>query len=193
MDGNINIVYLWVDGRLIAVPFLGHWTRFRMNGYTHYRDAHGVVRKIPKRQLGWTYQQWCNHHGRDIAALNMLVKKVRGKWEKALTWEQAVVIAKSHNTIITPELKAQAFKKPSVAARLVDVCRQHDYPCWAMALLKMKFCREKCAAVVNAGGHFSIIFGKFRRMARGTNKIARWTIKPSRIWGPASARQWLRA
>jgi hypothetical protein len=193
MDGNVNVVYLWVIGKMTAVPFLGHWTRFRMNGFTHYKGKDGIIRPIPKKQLHWTYQQWCNHHGRDIASLNMLVKRVGGRWQQALTWEQAVEIAIEHNTVITPELKAQAFKLPQVAAKIVDVCRAHDYPCWAMALLKMKFCRQKCAAVIGQGGHFSIIFGKFRKMARGTNKIRTWVIKPSQIWGPASARQWLRA
>lgn len=193
MDGNVQVVYLWVVGALMAVPYLGHWTRFRMNGFTHWMDKAGHVHPIPKKQLHWTYQQWCNAHGRDIASLNMLVKKVSGVWQHALTWDQAVVIALEHHTVITPELKSQAFGKHPAARALVEVCKKHDYPCWAMALLKMKFCRQKCAAVRFYGGGFSIIFGKFRRMARGTNKIAKWTTKPNQIWGPASARQWLRS
>lgn len=192
MDGNLQVVFLWVAGRLTAVPYLGHWTRLGMNGITH-TDISGTRRKLTLRERRLTYQQWCNRHGRDLEALNSLMKRVGGQWNRVLTWDQAVEYADEVNTIITPELKSRAFAKIAVAAKVVDVCRKYDYPCWTMALLKMKLCRQKCAAIRFNGGQFAIIFGKFRRMARGANKTAKWTTKPNEIWGPKSARQWLRA
>lgn len=190
LDFNVQVITIWEDGKKRYIVVGGHWARFWLNGFRIYKGKDGHFHPIPAKQRHWTMQQWVNHYGGNMAALKMLHRK---NGDQVLTWGEAVWIADSVDVVLCPELKTPAFRYRDVCEQMVWACEKFNYPLWSMALLKMRFAREKCAAMISAGGHFSLIFGKFRSQARGTNKVAGWKVKPNEIWGPKSARQWLRS
>lgn len=172
------------------LPVAGHWPNVGQNGWTH-TNIGGGIRPLTKAEKHMSLQSWVNSHGGNIHALNSLLKHAgRHEWDYAMTWGQAVPFAADHNTILTPELKSQAFRFFTLAKHMASVCREHDYPFWAMALVNMKYAREKCAAVVAAGGSFALIYGHNRRLALKPPAGWPWTPKPTRNWGPVWARRW---
>lgn len=187
LDFNMQVILLVVAGIKRWVAIGAHWPTIGQNGYDRC-VINGHVRKLTRAEKRMTIQAWVTRHGGGIEALHMLR---RPNGDHILTWDEAVPYAKAHGVVLTPELKSRKFATPAVAKAFVDVCRKHDYPCWTMALLKMKEARGKCSAIVTAGGQFAIIFGNFRSMARGKSKIANWTVAPTQIWGPGSAKRWL--
>lgn len=182
-------------------PVGAHWAKIGQNGFTHYAQD-GKLHKLTRRQKRMTIQTWVDNHGGTVKALNMLRKRggrrtgkrrIRAINDYPMTWKQAVKFADRCDTVLTPELKSIKFALEAVAKDMATVCATYNYPLWPMTLLKMKKAREKCAAFVSQGYEFALIFGKFRSQARGTNKIKGWEHKPTVIWGPASARAWLRS
>lgn len=195
LDYNTSVVkYRNAQGETKYIIHGAHWSRFRMNGYTLWRDKQGHYHKIKGKQRFWTYQQWVDHYkgaaGGPTQALHMLY---RPNGDPVQTWVEAVGYAKRCGVVLTPELKSVLFALNVVAEQFVNVCKTRDYPCWPMALLKMRRAKEKCHAIIKAGGYFALIFGKFRSQARGENKVRDWPTKPTVIWGPKTARQWLRS
>lgn len=190
LDFNMQTVVLTFPGgsrRLVAIG--AHWPKVGQNGYDRYKDKAGRVHKLTAAQKRLTIQQWVDHHGGTHHALQMLRRR---NGDQFLTWEEAVRFASKHGVVLTPELKSRAFANRLLASEMVSTCKKYDYPLWSMALLSMKDAQGKAAAIIGAGGHFSLIFGRFTSQARGTNKIARWSVKPSQIWGPATAKRWIR-
>jgi len=154
-----------------------HWDKAGQNGY-HYIVEPGThhVRKMTKAEQRRPLSDWTSAQvARWRAGPSYDSRSPK-------TWEQAVVNAKRHNVIITPECKSRKFAYPAVAKMMVDVARKHDYPCWPMALWTMKDAHGKCDAFADAGVKFAIIFGKakvLRPLARRTTK--RWQHHPV-IW-----------
>lgn len=203
LDINEQVIWLrfkvgghWVR---LAIPVSGHWGTLGRDGYTHtFKGRQRGARKLTRAEKRLSYQQWVDRYDGTTADLNAVCKRGwgrrRGHWDHPMTWWQQVTHANRVGTILTPELKSQAFAtNPAVAAHMVEVCRRFDYPLWTMALLNMKRAAGKCAQIRRAGGQFALIFGRFRHLARGSSKVAGWPVKPTRIWGPKSARQWLRS
>jgi hypothetical protein len=189
LDWDMQTIVVTIGGRRVTIPISGHWKTLGANGYTRWNDGHRT-RRLTRAQKRMTTQAWVDRHGGTIAALH---QPRRANGDRYLTWEESVTYAKSHGVILTPELKSLAFALPDVAQAMVAVCKKHDYPLWAMALLRMKNCRGKCEAIVGAGGQFAVIFGRFRSMAaRRPADWANWRHKPTKIWGPARAKAWLR-
>lgn len=189
VDFNVQVVVVKIAGRSVRVVVSGHWQKIGWNGMTHVRTSKGL-RRLTRREKRMTYQQWVNLHDGDLEAL-LSLRRPNG--DRPLTWEQAVRLAKDLKVVLTPELKSRAFVRADVAEHLVQVCGEHDYPLWSMALLSMRYCKGKCYAIVDAGGQFAIIFGRQRYLAYGPNLIKNWTLSPSRIWGPKRAVRWLTA
>lgn len=189
------------------LPCSGHWAKLKQNGITHCKLPGQKLRRITRAEYRKypTMQAWVDGHGGDVAALNSLRKRggrrtkignkrVRAINDYPMTWEQQVKFANRTDTALTPELKSPQFATvENLADYMKRICQKYDYPLWPMALLKMKFCQQKCAEFREQGDQFALIFGKFTSMARGENKIKDWKYKPTRIWGPASARRWLRS
>lgn len=196
---DVNLGLIKFKGRPLKVPVTGHWPQVGRNGFTHWKPGpKQPLKKLTAAQKKMTMQAWVDHHGGTIHALNMLRKRGGGKRKRPindypLTWGQAVAFADRCNTVLTPEVKDTEFANRLIAKSMAEVCGKHDYPLWPMALLKMRKCKEKCEAFTIQNLEFALIFGKFRAMARGTNKIKGWEHKPTVIWGPASARQWLKS
>jgi hypothetical protein len=173
-------------GKWYWIVILGHWSRPWLNGYRRVRMGNGEVRGFSRTM---TYQQWINKNDGDVRCLKRLMRR---NGDRVLTWDQAVAYASKMGVVLTPELKSRAFATiKDLAEHMVFVCKRHNYPLWSMALLKMRDAAGKCELMINAGGHFALIFGKFRSQARGTNKIAGWPVPPTVVWGPVSAKRWL--
>lgn len=193
LDYNLQIIVFKTG----LTPVGMHWPKVGQNGFTHCH-LKGHQRPLTRAEKRLTVQAWVDRHGGDVRALNSLRKKGGGRKRKAIndypmTWAQAVRFADRCDTVLTPELKSRRFALEAVAKGMGAVCKKYDYPLWPMTLLKMVMAKEKCAAFRKQGYEFALIFGKFRSMARGTNKIKSWVYKPTEIWGPASARAWLRS
>lgn len=193
MDFDTRTVMLKLEsGGSDHVAIGAHGGTIGKDGWTHYINERGVRVKLTFRQRRMSYQAFINWRGGDRKALHSL-RRAKVPGDHPITHYEAMQYAEGEGVVLTPELKSLNFAAPAVADRLVNNCRKRDYPCWTMALLSMKEADGKCEAIIEAGGHFSLIFGKFRHLARGKNKIASWGVKPTRIWGPITARQWLRA
>lgn len=196
LDFNLQCVIIQHPSK-VFVPVGAHWDSLKKNGITH-TNIDGKLRKITRAEYRKykTIQAWVDGHGKNVRAINSLHKKGRRRGaanDYVMTWEQAIKFADRCDTVLTPELKDLAFTLTGVAKGMADACRKLDYPLWPMTLLKMKKAAEKCAAFRSQGYQFCLIFGKFRSQARGPNKIAKWPHKPTQIWGPRSAKQWLRS
>lgn len=189
LDFNMQVVIVTINGHRVPVAIGAHWFKIGWNGMTHVVTEHGV-RALTRRERRMTYQQWANAHGGDVKSI-LSLRRANG--DRPLLWEEAVSLAKEHGVVLTPELKSQKFGWPSVAAHMVAVCKQHDYPLWAMSLLWMKNCKEKCHAIIDAGGQFAIIFGNRQYLALGPNRVKRWALRPTQVWGPRRAKRWLDA
>jgi hypothetical protein len=184
LDYNMQTVVLLDKKKHMrfTTPVSGHWSRFWMNGYTLYKDAKGHFHKIPLSKRHWSTQKWVDYYGGDYNALKMLYRR---NGDQILTWPESVAYAKRAGVVLTPELKSQAFRIQTVANIIVETCRKADYPCWSMALTGMKYCKEKCSAIIKAGGHFATIYGRGRmriRSLRVAATIKRWPVKPSARW-----------
>ncbi len=190
LDYNMQTVEA-VDGlgERTVIPVSGHWTSIGRNGYDSCHLESGGLRRLTRAERRMTYQQWVDRHEGTLASLQDLRRR---NGDFPMTWEQSVQYAAGKGVVLTPELKSQGFTLDLVAEDMVRVCREFDYPLWAMALLSMKFADLKCAAIENAGGSFALIFGRFRPQAGGANQVAGWVVKPSQIWGPVIARRWIR-
>jgi hypothetical protein len=182
-------------------PVGAHWASLKKNGITHCKLPGQKLRPITRAEYRKypTLQRWVNGHGHDVHALNTLRKRGGGRFGKStaindypMTWDQAVRFADRCDTVLTPELKSPRFAVRTVVAAMAAVCRKYDYPLWPMTLLSMDGAQAKVAAFVSQKLQCALIFGTDRWMAKGTNKIKGWTYKPTVIWGPASARAWLR-
>lgn len=199
LDINLQTVLVDLgDGRRRHMPVTGHWGRLGSDGWTHTTlGRQRGLRRLTRAEKRLTYQQWVNRHGRGLRALQSLRKPGRrgsAPTDSCLTWNQAVAHAERVGTVLTPELKSRRFATHSyISEHMVAVCRKHDHPLWAMALLNMWRPQDKCRRMIGAGGQFALIFGRARHLARGSSKIRSWPVQPTRIWGPKSARQWLRA
>lgn len=200
-DFNTGLIRLWFTPSLakaLGIPFdrrrrilvsIGsHWPDLFKNGWRYDEGAPGGSRtKINKNT---TIQHWVDAHGGTYEALKRLERK---NGDKILLFVEAIRIAKEVGVVLTPEAKSQGYRFKSGMATLVEPCRRENYPCWIMALLSMKYAQSKCYWAEELGGHFALIFGRFRRQARGANKVKHWKRKPSIIWGPSSARKWILA
>jgi len=190
LDWNMQTVVVMVPGRgLQVVPMSGHWPQLGKNGYKRCRQRTGGVRRLTRAERRMTYQEWVDKHDRSLDALKA-VRRRNG--DRPLTWGEAVQYAVVHGVVLIPELKSRAFARVDVAEGMRWACEKFDHPFWAMALLNMWGASRKCAAVRAAGGQFALIFGRFRRLARGTNKVKGWSSKPTQIWGPRTAKWWIR-
>ncbi len=206
LDANLQAIKVKLKGIWVWRVVLGHWGVLGRDGYTHWVDSKGkhhalvtprMARKARRSgkkltvQTTMSYQQWINDHGGSEESLHLLRKR---NGNTVLTWEAAVTIAKRNGVVLCGELKSRAFATTAALAEyMVAVCRRLDYPCWVMSLLSMWNAQGKCQMFRTAGADFALIFGRFRNQAKGANKIVHWTNKPDQIWGPASARQWLKA
>lgn len=200
---DINQQNIYFSALKKTLSCSGHWETLKKNGITHCKIGNHPLRRITRAEYKKypTMQTWVNGHGGDVEALNQLrkrggrrtkigKKRVRAINDYPMTWWQQVKFAERCDTALTPEMKDWS-KIQEVADYMKWVCKHFNYPLWPMALLKMKFCEQKCAAFRENHDQFALIFGKFTFMARGANKIKNWKYKPTRIWGPASARHWL--
>lgn len=181
LDGNFQCVRR-TDG--FVMPVMMHWTTPGRNGYKFYIDANGHRRKMTRAQLRKPAQKWGYEGVRSWR---------RANGERVLNFPEAIAFAAKHGVVICAELKSRSFAVKAVAEYMHSVYVKYDHPAWTMALLKMKMCSQKCAAQVNAGNQFAVIFGNFRRMATGANKFKGWSRMPTQVWGPATAKRWLAA
>jgi hypothetical protein len=182
-------------------PVGAHWADLKKDGFTHCHLPGQKLRRITRAEYKKypTLQKWVTGHGGEVRALNALKKRGGGRFGKSkaindypMTWVQAVRFADRCDTVLTPELKSPGFAKKTVAATMAQVCRTLDYPLWPMTLLSMAGAEQKVAAFVSQKLQCALIFGTDRWMAKGRNRVKGWRYKPTVIWGPASARAWLR-
>lgn len=104
--------------------------------------------------------------------------------ERPATYFEMVTEAVRLGVVICAELKSSAFTNPGPALQLVQAAKNAGHPPWYMALYKsMPYAREKCAAIVNSGGQFAVIFGKFQQYRPDYHlKVTSWPVKPTRVW-----------
>ena len=190
LDFDVQAVQVVEGGKHVWRVIGSHWGKLGKDGYVRWVDANGKTHALTRAQKRMTFQRWINMHGGRASAVKMLRKR---NGDTVLYWEEAVSYARAKGVVLCPELKSRAFALYDGPAQYMAwVCKRYDYPLWSMALLSMWGPNLKCARMRKAGGQFALIFGRFRLSARGKNKIAGWSVKPNQIWGPASAKAWLR-
>lgn len=86
--------------------------------------------------------------------------------------------------IIIGELKSSAFATKMAAQQVVNAAVRAGHPPYFMALYgSMPKCRQKCQAIVKAGGQFAVIFGTYQwRRKQFHLAVKLWNPKPTREW-----------
>lgn len=157
-----------------------HWGIPKKDNFKYILATNGRVRKMTAAELRRNVSAWTDAQ---------IFRWRRGRVKPSArphTYREMARIAVLHHVVICGELKSRRFAEKAVAERLVHDAKLANHPAWFMALINMKNCRGKCEAIRDAGGHFALIFGRFRGLARrAPADWDRWRHKPTRIWGPA--------
>lgn len=162
------------QGRDMAVMM--HWTTPAANGYTRVKTARGwrgmttAERRRPASSWGFEgVRTWRRPNG-----------------ERPMTYGEAVRYAASKGVVIVAELKSTRFASEAKMREMVAAAKRAGHPAWFMALYgSMRDCRGKCAATIDAGGQFQVIFGKHQKFARTTPPDWSDWVKPTRVSAPA--------
>lgn len=162
-------------GRRRGIAFALHWRDPGKNNFRYILDG-GRVRPMTRAELRrtrWTAEQvrrWRRGPSRTSAAPRTYAAMVRH--------------AVAKDVVICAELKSPAFRRRVPAQTLVAAAKRAGHPPWYMALYgSMPYCRGKCKAVVNAGGEFAVIFGRYQHHRTYFRRAVRsWRVKPTRVW-----------
>lgn len=163
-----------------GTAWAAHWGIPKKDNWKYILGTNGHVRKMTRAELRKPMGTWTD------AQIHRWRRGRTAGSARPHTYREMARAAVHHRVVICGELKSRRFAEKAVAEKLVADAKAVGHPPWFMALINMKNCRGKCEAVRNAGGHFAIIFGRFRSLARrAPADWHAWSPKPSRIWGPA--------
>ena len=170
-----------------------HWPDPKRNGYTHIQESDGRLREMTDAELKRPDVQWSDD---DIA-----------RWRDEdgnhpLTYRQALARCKALG-IKHPVFELKVEITAELAAQMVADARQMDMAPWFKGLVWLhaerrgdrivdaRMARVNCEHVIRAGGQFALIFGDQRQYAKHVPEDwAKWKVKPTRVWGPDSAKDW---
>jgi hypothetical protein len=180
---DTNYQWYWRRGQkgIAGEAYACHYAAPGKNNWRHIKAGATAksIRPMTRTELRRT--EW---DAEDVALWRR--PKAKGGWEKPATYRQMARAARAHGGYIIAELKDAAFALLAVARYMVAEAAAAGHPPWFMALFgSMTKCREKCAAIKQAGGQFLVIFGRASLTRRWRPvyrlRVRTWSIKPDAV------------
>lgn len=178
-----NFQWAWHDPRFHSrggAAYCLHWEDPHRNNYRHILEAGGKrTRPMTRAELGRSITRWRASDVRRWRRTSSIHS------ERPPTYVAMARKAVAVGVVITAELKSNAFAEQLPARQIVNAAKRAGHPPYFMALYgSMPLCRQKCQAIVRAGGQFAVIFGNWQYLRKGRFAVAVkfWNPKPTRTW-----------
>ncbi|MCW2758046.1 MAG: hypothetical protein JWO46_1792 [Nocardioidaceae bacterium] len=161
-------------------PVCMHWARPRQNNYRYILNPGAKrARKMTVREANRPVSRWT------LSDVRRWRRTAAADSARPHTYAELAAYAVKHGVTICAEMKSGKFARDDVAARFVASAKAVGHAPWGMALYgSMARCAGKCRAVIDAGGEFAVIYGRYRKRFQPVFKRTRrtWLVQPTRVW-----------
>lgn len=155
-----------------------HWGTAWKNGYLYIQVSRRRRRPMTQAELDRKISDW---HTRDVVRWRRTRRRgLRFRSRvRPLRFLEMYDYARVRGVTPTFELKSNAYALRPVAQRLVTAAQRRGGRAYFMALISMPLCRQKCAAIRNAGGEFAVLAHDQPK----PDDFGEWSPRPTRVWG----------